>query len=56
MIIPLIILMMLWGSAVFGYVGYDAHKVDEKGIFYAMMVAIVIVNVLGLEMLILEIF
>lgn len=56
MIIILIILMMSWGSFAFGYVAHDSYKVNEKGILYAMIVAIIVVNVIGLEMLILEIF
>ncbi|AUV57100.1 putative membrane protein [Staphylococcus phage vB_SauM_LM12] len=54
MIIPLIILMMTFGTFAFSYVAHDAYRVDEKGIMYAMVVGIVVINVIGLEMIIVE--
>ncbi|BBC69661.1 hypothetical protein P108_0115 [Staphylococcus phage phiSA039] len=54
MLILLIIVTMIYGSCAFGYVARDAYRVDEKGILYAMIIAIIIINVIGLEMIIVE--
>lgn len=54
MIIPLIMFMMTFGTFAFSYVAHDAYKVNEKGILYAMVFGIVIINIIGLEMIIVE--
>ena len=54
MIILFITLMMSFGTFAFGYVAHDAYKVDEKGILYAMVGSIVVINGIGLEMIIVE--
>lgn len=54
MVILLIIFMMTFGTFAFSYVAHDAYKVNEKGILYAMVVGIVVINIIGLEMIIVE--
>lgn len=54
MVVLLIIFMMTFGTFTFSYVAHDTYKVNEKGILYTMVIGIVVINIIGLEMIIVE--